>query len=307
MSDLDFDILFKNLPIHEEVFHRKQDVWNNLQQVMNEDGKKAQAIPRIWWRIYRYAAVFALLVVSSAILIFMSMQKISSDNGTVIAHLPDESEVTLYPHSEISYNSIIWMFSRDLDFNGKAFFKVSKGSRFTVHAKSGTVSVLGTQFMITESDERMSVECMEGKVNVASVSGEFVIITAGENATVTTTGVTKEIQIIEEPEPLPEPVVEEEPIQEPSVTGQIPDEPKTIEPVVMGPKLYQFTNAELRDVVSKFEKIYELTVTPKALLDGIGYSGSFSDDNLNNALIMIFAPCNISYSVDGKIVHIEQK
>ena len=68
-------------------------------------------------------------------------------------NLPDASNVTLNLASTITYDAANWNDNRSLNLNGEAFFKVSKGQKFTVNTPSVTVEVLGTQFNVYQRNK----------------------------------------------------------------------------------------------------------------------------------------------------------
>ena len=80
--------------------------------------------------------------------------------------LPDLSEVKLNSQSVISFNEKKWEKNREVQLEGEAFFKVSKGSAFKVITNEGIVSVLGTQFNVKQRDNYFEVVCFEGLVQV---------------------------------------------------------------------------------------------------------------------------------------------
>ena len=80
--------------------------------------------------------------------------------------LPDNSEVVLNASSEIVYNKKKWNDDRSLALDGEAYFKVEKGSKFSVNTPQGVVSVLGTQFNVFSRDTIFNINCYEGLVSV---------------------------------------------------------------------------------------------------------------------------------------------
>lgn len=96
--------------------------------------------------------------------------------------LPDGSSITLMPHSSISYVED-FKNSREVDLAGGAYFDIQKmdGKPFNVNIDELGVKVLGTRFMIEQSDESTLVYVEEGKVEVGLVDQSFKsIVTADE-------------------------------------------------------------------------------------------------------------------------------
>jgi ferric-dicitrate binding protein FerR (iron transport regulator) len=47
---------------------------------------------------------------------------------------------------------------------GEAYFEVEKGKKFTVETTNGQVQVLGTRFLVSVQNNKLTVNCYEGKV-----------------------------------------------------------------------------------------------------------------------------------------------
>ncbi len=104
-------------------------------------------------------------------------------------YLPDSSQVILRAGSKISFKPLWWSLSRELHFEGEAFFSVKKGSQFRVLSKAGQTTVLGTRFKINTFAEHYDVYCQEGRVRIDKLkvkdsfilgSGEYLSIGKGE-------------------------------------------------------------------------------------------------------------------------------
>lgn len=102
--------------------------------------------------------------------------------------LPDQSTFKLFENSKLTYDADRWENSRDVNLEGKAFFKVQKGSNFAVHTDNGIVTVLGTEFIVNAEDTILSVSCAEGKVSVKSGGRYDEILVAGESMELDTNG-----------------------------------------------------------------------------------------------------------------------
>lgn len=95
--------------------------------------------------------------------------------------LPDASTVNLNADSKISYNAFDWKTERTLNLEGEAFFKVKKGSRFSVQSKQGTVSVLGTQFKVNTRENIFHITCFEGKVLLVTTKKDSVYLSKNQS------------------------------------------------------------------------------------------------------------------------------
>lgn len=101
--------------------------------------------------------------------------------------LPDSSVVTLSPHSSLSYDAESFgNDSRRVEMAGKVEFSVTKNPEapFVANASYGTVTVLGTQFVVDElNPDSIGVSVTSGKVRfTAKDRAEGVILTKGMHA-----------------------------------------------------------------------------------------------------------------------------
>jgi transmembrane sensor len=117
-------------------------------------------------RLYAAAAALALILSLPFTIHFIGNTTLTAQENSVKHLLPDGSEVTLAEGSSISYNSILWGFTRTTDLKGEGFFSVKSGDQFTVETAHGDVTVLGTQFSVWENEDALVVQCQEGTVDV---------------------------------------------------------------------------------------------------------------------------------------------
>lgn len=90
--------------------------------------------------------------------------------------LPDGSEVRLNSKSSLTYNTSNWKEdNRTLTLKGEAYFKVKKGSLFTVNTDKGNIEVLGTQFNVNSNTNILEVKCYGGKVRVFNKQVEGIL------------------------------------------------------------------------------------------------------------------------------------
>jgi len=180
--------------------------------------------------------------------------------------LPDGSEVLLNAGSKIAFNKFNWDNNRTLDLTGEAYFKVKKGSKFTVITKEGEVAVLGTQFTVNSRNDFYNVTCFEGKVKV----------TSGKLNHILTPGKAISIQ-----DHIATPYTTIDTI--PSWTAQESS----------------FNNVAISQVVTELERQYNITISGKENLQDAYFSGRFSHTNLQQALITIFDTMEIRYTFDA--------
>ena len=178
--------------------------------------------------------------------------------------LPDDSRVTLYANSEISYNRLEWFFKRNAYLSGVADFEVMKGSRFDVSTDLGMVSVLGTQFTVDVTEELFQVICQEGSVLVQTEAGELVL---KENEQMS----YDKSEIIHKD-------------------------------YYMGYE--EFDDASLSSVLSLLAAIYDVSFASEADFSTIKFSGFASREDLDEALEVISIVCSVEFQRAGKNINV---
>ena len=183
--------------------------------------------------------------------------------------LPDSSEVVLNAGSSISFNEKAWSNNREVDLKGEAYFKVAKGSKFTVHTPQGEVLVLGTQFTVNARDNFFEVVCFEGLVQV-NHNGMIRELPAGKGFKVYG---NKEVNHITE----------------------------KLEPTWLQEKS-SFISVPYAEVVQELERQYGTSISLDQGLNETLFTGSFTHANLETALQAITIPLNLSYTINGNEV-----
>lgn len=141
--------------------YNKDQSFTKVQEKIAKVPKVISLIPK--W-LYFAAASIALLIGFNVF--FKASTTHTSGYGEQVSFsLPDDSEVILNANSSITYSTNSWQDERSLALNGEAYFKVNKGSTFTVKTANGEVSVLGTQFSVNANKTTFEVQCFEGKVH----------------------------------------------------------------------------------------------------------------------------------------------
>jgi transmembrane sensor len=190
---------------------------------------------------------------------------------TSVYVLPDNSTVTLNADSKISFNKIKWFFNREVALEGEAFFKVTKGSDFTVTSEKGRVTVLGTTFNVNARPGTYEVSCFTGKVSVIA-GDESIILTKGLHTRLEESGLSNA-----------------QPFDTEKSTWREGD--------------FYFESARLADVINELERQFGVEID----FEGDSartYTGYFSNKNLDAALAMVFKPMALTYTIqkDNKIV-----
>jgi len=178
--------------------------------------------------------------------------------------LPDGSEVVLNAKSAINFTKKNWPNNRIIQLKGEAFFKVKKGSTFSVQTPNGLVKVLGTQFNIKDTDTFFEVVCYEGKVSVTNNKNEHVLTTG--NAIRKIDGKNSEKY----------------------------DKENSLPSWLNGES--SFLSVPLKYVILELEKQYNIQIDARRIDDSIIFTGSFSNKDLKLALVSVFKTMDIKYS-----------
>ncbi|WP_457617484.1 FecR family protein [Lutibacter sp.] len=214
--------------------------------------------------IYRVAAII-IVVVSSYYFIGNHTKNYKTSLAQKITFdLPDKSTVNLNADSEVKYKTRNWKKNRNLSLKGEAYFKVAKGSKFTVKTALGNVTVLGTQFNVVARNNYFEVVCYEGLVS-ATYKNKTIKIPAGSSFK----------------------VINSETKFEKTITAS-------------GPFWIQnhssFKSMPYWYVVNELERQYNITIEFNNTISNNLFTGNFTHNNLENALKAITIPFNLNYT-----------
>jgi len=230
---------------------------------------KKNSHKKILWLnpLFKIAAVLVIALGVYFTLFFnnaVHIETLAGEKNTI--ELPDHSLVKLNALSEIEYNKSQWNDKRIVYLDGEAFFKVTKGKTFDVITTDGMVTVVGTQFNIKQRDHYFEVKCFEGKVKVSS-NGIERILEMGDF-----------YQILD---------------------GKFV-ESKTVSaaPSWLDNKSV-FEAIPFKEVLAEMERQYNIEVTYKNINTSRLFTGGFVHDNLENALIAITKPMNLTYELSS--------
>jgi ferric-dicitrate binding protein FerR (iron transport regulator) len=191
-------------------------------------------------------------------------QTLLSEKATVI--LPDLSKVTLNSDSEITYETKSWESRRSLRLKGEAYFRVAKGKTFDVITKSGVVTVVGTEFNVMARNDYFEVTCYEGVVKVTS---DTIVrqLSAGDTF---------------------------------RILSKRFSEAKTdaLEPQWTKNRS-SFKSIPFSEVISELERQYAVKITLKHTDTSRLFSGGFIHNNLENALMSITQPMNLTFEISS--------
>ncbi len=190
--------------------------------------------------------------------------------------LIDGSEVVLNSKSTLAYNADNWEDNRILDFKGEGYFKVKKGSTFTVKTDNGEVEVLGTQFNVNSVNDFFEVVCFEGKVSVLTKKEKYTLLPAHT---------VRRINGFE----------------------AVEWETKTVSPTWIDGES-TFKSVPLKYVIESLEAQYDIIIHAKDVNVDISYTGSFTHKDLNTALKTVFRSLQIRYIEKEKgIIYLSTK
>lgn len=258
MKEQDIAALMSRVSLKDETFTDKAVVMERFVQHMNS--RKHRLRIHYYWRIAISVAAVVSIVVGLG-----SRVDITSGDKTLQYTLPDGSNVVLAENASIRYNRIGWIFARRVLLDGDASFDVQKHKGiFSVVADKGTVTVLGTQFSISQQNDNLHVICTEGSVEVKTGIG---------------------LQVLHKGQQL-------------NYDGTR----MQVSPIY--PEFLEFDNAPLSDVIARIEEIYSLTVINEDVCNGRFFSGWVSTRNMDEALEVVMGSCDIDYALDGNVLTI---
>lgn len=266
--------LFKELEEYEELvklsnrlkFFKAPDYDTSvgLNNVLNKINKAKQQQSRKWLKTFvRIAAVFVILFGAYyyTTTLNTSVQTFNSQKSSLV--LPDDSQVDINASSRLTYNEKNWNNNREVNLEGEAFFKVAKGSKFTVRTKTGSVSVLGTQFNVKQRDNYFEVICFEGLVRV-EFNTQKQKLSAGERFLVLNGNTIKQQKEID---------------KNPSWINNESN----------------FRSLPFKYVIAEFERQYKVKITTNNVnLDRL-FTGAFTHNNMDIALKSITKPFGLKY------------
>lgn len=233
--------------------------------------EEPKVIPLNFKAFLKIAAILVVLLTSSYFLFFNNTKSFTTEIAqTETLKLPDNSEVILNAQSQLSFNKKDWEQNRNLELEGEAFFKVTKGEKFTVSTKAGDIQVLGTQFNVKERDNYFEVQCYEGSVRVTH-QGQKTVLKPGESVRVVKGAL---VFVKEFKEEMPAWLSKES----------------------------SFTEVPLWQVIEELEIQYDINIDASKVDVQQLFSGTFTHSDKNIALQSVTIPLKLSYKITGKQV-----
>jgi len=270
ISEADYNAylkLRKGLYVSDKLNASTEDSFNKIQQKVDNKKTRVRKLYPMRWSIG----------VAASIVFLFGLFSVLGNNGityetnfgeTKTITLLDGSQVILNSKSTIAYNDSDWKESRQLYLDGEAYFKVEKGSTFTVNTNNGSVTVLGTQFNVNSTNDFFHVVCYEGKVRVSSKSSEHILLP------------TQSVRKIN---------------GNPSESSTT----KLLEPTWIDGES-TFKSVPIKYVITALEDQYNIKIDSESIDDSTVFSGSFPHYNLHIALITVFDALDMKYDKKEK-------
>jgi transmembrane sensor len=184
--------------------------------------------------------------------------------------LPDDSQVTLNSKTVLKFNEKNWKTNRSLKLDGEAFFIVAKGKTFEVQTIQGIVSVLGTEFNVKSREDIFEVHCYEGKVTVNHLNNSL-DLTAFNSYKYHDGKVINEEMLFNQPSWV--------------------DKKSTFKSVLFS------------HVLKEFQRQFNVTFDIQGINTNQLFTGSFTHNDLDNALQSITLPLQLTYNKqNGKVI-----
>jgi ferric-dicitrate binding protein FerR (iron transport regulator) len=270
ISEADYNAylkLRKGLDALDQLNASTEDTFNKIQQKIANKKTRIRKLYFVRWSIGVAASIILLFGLFSIFTTDLIIHKTNFGETKTISLL-DGSEVILNSKSTITFNEADWKEDRQLTLDGEAYFKVEKGSAFTVNTNNGSVVVLGTQFNVNSKDDFFNVVCYEGKVSVNSNSLDYILLPTNSFRKIN--GSSSE-----------------------SSTTQL------LQPTWIDGES-TFKSVPIKYVITALEDQYNIKIDSELIDDSIIFSGSFPHKNLNIALITVFDALKIRYNQKEK-------
>jgi ferric-dicitrate binding protein FerR (iron transport regulator) len=184
----------------------------------------------------------------------------------ITVQLPDESQVILNALSSIEYEEKKWNEERSLQLDGEAYFKVAKGKKFDVVTESGVVTVVGTQFNVKQRSNFFEVKCFEGKVSVVSDTIKR-LLQPGETYRI--------------------------------LNQKFSEGTTTAAASKWADNMSDFESVPFKEVLAELERQYNIKITNNNVNVERLFTGGFVHDDIENALISITQPMNMTYELSS--------
>ena len=259
------ELFFKKAQIPFE--KSKDEVWDQISGQLEEKSSPRTAKMSTERIVFSLAASLIILLSIGSFFRFYTNTVTVEAGERLTYQLPDGSSVELNAQSVLRYHSLWWNISRQLSFEGEAFFNVEKGRAFSVTSIKGKTEVLGTSFNLYSRPDAYKVTCVTGKVKVSNKTNEEVVLTPEYTASIISDG-----------------------------TIMVQKNNNTEQTISWIDGLFNFTAVPLREVIHEIERQYGVQIiysAPKTLT----YTGFFSRDyEIEDVLKVVCKPFNLKFT-----------
>jgi transmembrane sensor len=259
-----------SLPAHKKKIDTRQafiEFKKNLNKIRNN---------KIVIMVYSSAAAI-LLLISFLVLQNYKFDKrnLIADNTLITGTLPDGSEVCLNKHSSLLYYHPKMKRKRCAVIDGEVYFNVKQDSTnpFLVISDNIVIRVTGTSFNVKSSENVLEISLVEGSVSVDyNDTAKTFNLKAGESILV-----NKKLRTIENHQPM------------------------DINNLTWKTNELVFKNTDLKDVLSRLEKIYNITFQyDPSTIRSLKFDGRLSTDDLNVIIGTIEITFNLNFIPEGE-------
>ncbi|MCR8557194.1 FecR domain-containing protein [Mucilaginibacter sp. BJC16-A38] len=203
--------------------------------------------------------------------------------GQYQVDLPDGSKVWLNASSSLRYPTNFTGDVRSVELTGEAYFEVVKNPKkpFRVVSSSQVIEVLGTHFNISSYTDETSVKTtlLEGSVKVLSTkTNQSKLLKPGEQSNINYSNNSFSVQQV-----------------------------NTEEVVAWKNGYFLFVDEDLKSIMSKFARWYNVDVEYQGNVDNLRFGGIVSrSKGLSQALKIIEQTGNVKIKIEGRRVTIMQ-
>ncbi len=250
---------------------RIAELWQNLQTQIEQAEVGAAKIRRLSSRSWYIGIAASILLLMGFVYFLLNPQETTylvAKGEQHSYYLPDSSKVSLNADSRIIFVEGKWAEDRSVYLEGEGFFEVEKGSSFKVHTQHGQVEVLGTSFNVLTRETQFEVECLTGKVAVKTFQSTEAVqyLTAGKGTKLDEAG-----SLIEN-------------------NFQLED----YKDWRRGEFYYE--NEKVTHVLTELARQFDKELIFQGSVDQ-RYSGSFTNEDMKDALYKVCWPLNLAYEI----------
>lgn len=286
----------------------KEQDWSNVaRHIRNTNTFKKRGGIRLLW--YSTAIAASLLIACAVYFSVINHQQtniasndvesnatsnlkrvVSTGNTSQVAVLPDGSEVTLAPESELRFSTSFDGSQREVYLEGEAFFHVSRDTArpFLVYTSQVVTKVLGTSFTVKalREEKHITIAVRTGKVSVYTHRDRDVKNADGVKGII----VTPNQQVVYNKE-------------ENTIARMIVDSPQKIIPEEEVKRM-RLEDVAVSEILAAIEKVYGVDIVyDEQVVASCILTTSISDGDLYNRLEVICQAIDATYRIEeNKIV-----